>query len=90
MAASAGNAARCVTPNMCWAHNFRIADETLTHRIHRLAVATFLEHKDLLEAQQRRRSEDPERALLDIRNDAGTIHARRIVTELSAAERRVA
>jgi len=69
------------------AHNFRIADETLTGKMHRLAVATFLEDQALLQAQQKRLSENPERAFLDIRNDIGTIHARRIVAELSAAER---
>lgn len=68
------------------AHNFRIADETLTQRMHQLAVATFLEDKVVLEAQQRRLLANPDRPMIDIRNDIGTIHARRIVAELAAAE----
>ena len=32
--------------------------------------------------QQRRLAEDSDRALLDTRNDVGTVHARRIVAEL--------
>lgn len=60
----------------------------LTQRMHQLAVATFMEDQALLEAQQRRLAENPVRALLDTRNDIGTIHARRIVAELSAAEHR--
>jgi len=72
------------------AHNFHIADEALTKKMHQLAVATFREDQGVLEAQQRRLTENPERALLDIRNDVATIHARRIVAELLAAEHRAA
>ena len=68
------------------AHNFRIDDAALTQRMHQLAVATFVEDKVVLEAQQRRRAEHPERALLDVRNDIATVHARHIVAELAAAE----
>jgi phenylpropionate dioxygenase-like ring-hydroxylating dioxygenase large terminal subunit len=86
----------CITPEtetktryfFSVAHNFRIEDAALTQRMHQLAVATFMEDQALLEVQQRRIAENPDRALLDTRNDIGTIHARRIVTELSAAEHR--
>jgi vanillate O-demethylase monooxygenase subunit len=56
--------------------------------MHQLAVTTFKEDQVLLEVQQRRLAEDPARALIDTRNDVGTVHARRIVTELAAAEHR--
>lgn len=84
----------CITPEtetrtrylFSVAHNFRVDDAALTQRMHQLAVATFLEDQTLLEVQQRRLAEDPDRALLDTRNDVGTVHARRIVAELAAAE----
>jgi phenylpropionate dioxygenase-like ring-hydroxylating dioxygenase large terminal subunit len=84
----------CITPETeertCYlfsvAHNFRLDDTVLTQRMHQLAVATFKEDQSLLEVQQRRRAEDPLRALLDTRNDIATIHARHIVTELAVAE----
>ena len=87
----------CITPEtetrtryfFSVAHNFRIDDATLTQRMHQLAVVTFIEDQALLEMQQRRLAENPDRTLLDIRSDVGTIHARRIVAELSAAEQRV-
>jgi phenylpropionate dioxygenase-like ring-hydroxylating dioxygenase large terminal subunit len=86
----------CITPEtetctryfFSVAHNFRIEDAVLTQRMHQLAVATFVEDQALLEVQQRRIAEDPDRALLDTRNDIGTIHARRIVRELCAVEHR--
>ncbi len=68
------------------AHNFRIDNAVLTQRMHQLAVATFREHQTLLEVQQKRLAEDPNRALLDTRNDVGTVHARHIVRELAVAE----
>jgi phenylpropionate dioxygenase-like ring-hydroxylating dioxygenase large terminal subunit len=88
----------CITPEtetrtryfFSVAHNFRIDDTVLTQRMHQLAAATFMEDQVLLEVQQKRLSEHPDRALLDIRNDVGTIQARRIVAELSDAEHRVA
>ncbi len=84
----------CITPEtetrtrylFSVAHNFRIDDAALTQRMHQLAVATFLEDQALLEVQQRRLAEDPDRALLDTRNDVGTVYARRILMELAAAE----
>ena len=84
----------CITPEtetrtrylFSVAHNFRVDDAALTLRMHQLAVATFLEDQALLEVQQRRMAEDPDRTLFDTRNDIGTVHARRIVTDLAAAE----
>lgn len=71
------------------ARNFRIDDASLTDKLHELARVTFLEDKAVLEAQQARLLETPERATIDIRSDAAGMHARRIVAELHAAERRV-
>jgi phenylpropionate dioxygenase-like ring-hydroxylating dioxygenase large terminal subunit len=84
----------CITPEtetrtrylFSVAHNFRIDDAALTQRMHQLAVATFLEDQALLEVQQKRLAEDPDRTLLDTRNDLGTVHARRIIGEWAATE----
>jgi phenylpropionate dioxygenase-like ring-hydroxylating dioxygenase large terminal subunit len=81
----------CITPEtetrtrylFSVARNFRVGDAALTQRMQQLAVATFLEDQTLLEAQQRRLAEDRNRALLDTSNDVGTVHARRIATEMS-------
>ena len=50
------------------------------------ALATLLEDKHVLEAQQARVLEEPERGFVDIRWDAGPLFARRVVDELVAAE----
>ena len=79
----------CITPEtetrtrylFSVARNFRVDDAALTRRLQQLALATFREDQALLEVQQRRRAEDPHRALLDTCNDIGTVHARRIVAE---------
>jgi len=84
----------CITPEtetrtrylFSVARNFRVDDATLTQHMQQLAIATFLEDQVLLEVQQRRLAEDPNRALLDTCNDVGTVHARRIVAERAAAE----
>jgi len=86
----------CITPEtdtrtrylFSVARNFRVDDAALTRRTHQLAVATFLEDQALLEVQQKRLAEDPDRALLDTRNDIATLHARRILAERAIAEER--
>jgi vanillate O-demethylase monooxygenase subunit len=68
------------------ARNFQLGDEALTAKLHQLAELTFLEDKDVLEAQQARLAEDRERPLLNIRSDAGGVYARRVVEERWAEE----
>jgi phenylpropionate dioxygenase-like ring-hydroxylating dioxygenase large terminal subunit len=85
----------CITPEtetrtrylFSVARNFRVDDPALTQRMQQLALATFLEDQALLEVQQKRLAEDPNRALLDICNDVGTAHARRIVAEKVTEQR---
>lgn len=72
------------------ARNFQTADEGLTAKLHQLAELTFQEDKAVLEAQEQRLAEDPDREVINIRSDAGGIYARRIVEELYAAEQRAA
>jgi vanillate monooxygenase len=67
------------------ARNFRVGDAALTQRMQQLALATFLEDQALLEPQQKRLAEDPNRTLLDTCNDVGTVHARHIVAERAVA-----
>jgi phenylpropionate dioxygenase-like ring-hydroxylating dioxygenase large terminal subunit len=69
------------------AHDFRIDDEALAERMFEATLTTFAEDKALLEAQQARLLEEPERALMSIRNDTAIVHARKIMAELLAAER---
>ena len=46
-----------------------------------------LEDKDILEAQQARVLEQPERGFIDIKWDAGPLLARKVIDEQVAAER---
>jgi phenylpropionate dioxygenase-like ring-hydroxylating dioxygenase large terminal subunit len=68
------------------ARNFNIADTDLTEKTHKLMVFTFEEDKGILEPQQLRLIEQPDRPLLNLKADAGIVQARKIVQELIAAE----
>lgn len=62
------------------------ADEALAQRLHVNARNTLLEDKDVLEAQQARIDQAPDRPLVDLQSDAGGLQARRIIKRLIAAE----
>lgn len=68
------------------ARGFRLDDEEMGVKLFESTKATFAEDKVLLEAQQARILERPERPLMTIRNDTGIILARRIVDELIQAQ----
>jgi phenylpropionate dioxygenase-like ring-hydroxylating dioxygenase large terminal subunit len=72
------------------ARNFNVGDPALTERLHELARVTFLEDKAVLEIQQARVLEHADRGTINIRSDAGGIHARRLVAEAYEAEQRSA
>ncbi len=67
--------------------NYRIGDLDLSEKLLKLYWTTLTEDKNVIEAQQRRITDDPTRGFLNIRNDAGGIHARRIIEDLCRAER---
>ena len=69
------------------ARNFGLDVPGLTEKLHDLAVLTFQEDKAVLEAQQEQLLRNPEGRTINIRSDAGGVHARRIVEERYAAER---
>ena len=66
--------------------NFRLGEPELDERIHQAALATLLEDKEVLEAQQARILEEPERGFIDIKADAGGLQGRRVVAQLLAQE----
>jgi phenylpropionate dioxygenase-like ring-hydroxylating dioxygenase large terminal subunit len=68
------------------ARNFRLNEPELEAKLHDNALATLLEDKTVLEAQQARLLEEPDRGYIDMRTDAGGIQARRIIARLHAAE----
>jgi len=69
------------------AHNFRIGEPEVTRALHGEVAATFEEDRIVVEAQQQRFSQFPERKTVQIRTDAGGVHARRVIAELIARER---
>lgn len=80
------------TATSCYYHftvsrNFKLGVPPVHERVHDGARATLLEDKAILELQQERVLEDPDRILIDTRWDAGGLHARRIIEALVAAER---
>jgi vanillate O-demethylase monooxygenase subunit len=68
------------------AWNFRADDAEFGAKMTETTISTFLEDKALLEAQQLRLAQEPDRPLRTLRSDAGVVHARRIMAELLAAE----
>jgi vanillate O-demethylase monooxygenase subunit len=68
------------------ANGYRQNDPEATEQLYREIAPTFLEDKDMVEAQQRRLDEFGERGLIDIASDANRMHMRRIVERLIAAE----
>lgn len=68
-----------------YARNFKTDDDDLSALIAHEVGATFVEDKDMLEAQQHNLDRG-ERATVDIRTDAGPLAARRILARLIAEE----
>src|SRR5262249_50081489 len=80
------------TATSCYYHftvsrNFKVDVPDVHSRIHDGALATLLEDKAVLEIQQERVLEEPERILVDTRWDAGGLQARRIIEALVATEK---
>jgi phenylpropionate dioxygenase-like ring-hydroxylating dioxygenase large terminal subunit len=72
-----------------FSQNFDFAvDDTLAAKLYQGALTTLLEDVDVLNAQQKRLDQTPDRPLIDLASDAGGIQARRIVNRLIAAEQR--
>ena len=61
------------------ARNFQIDDRGLTFRIRDGQAAVFAEDLEILEAQQENILRRPDRTLLNLKIDAGGVHARRII-----------
>jgi phenylpropionate dioxygenase-like ring-hydroxylating dioxygenase large terminal subunit len=59
-------------------------------QLYREIAPTFLEDKEMVEAQQRRLDELGEQGLVDIATDANRMHMRRIVEQLIVAEQSTA
>lgn len=79
------------TATSCYYHftvsrNFKVGVPDVHNRVHEGARATLLEDKAVLEIQQERVLEDPDRILVDTKWDAGGLQARRIIEALVAAE----
>lgn len=68
------------------AHNFRVDDPAVTQAFCAEIEATFREDRTVIEAQQMRLRELPDRPRIDIRGDAGGLAARRIVAARVRAE----
>ena len=69
------------------ANGYRQNEPEATEQLYREIAPTFVEDKDMVEAQQRRLDEFGERGLVDIASDANRMHMRRMVERLIAAER---
>jgi phenylpropionate dioxygenase-like ring-hydroxylating dioxygenase large terminal subunit len=72
------------TDRRCYYHftqsrNFAIGHAELEAQLHQGALDTLLEDKAIIEAQQARRLETPQRPFIDIHSDAGGLQARRII-----------
>jgi vanillate O-demethylase monooxygenase subunit len=64
------------------ANGYRQNDPEATEQLYREIAPTFLEDKEMVEAQQRRLDELGEQGLVDIASDANRMHMRRIVERL--------
>ena len=72
------------------ANGYRQNELEATEQLYREIAPTFLEDKEMVEAQQSRLDEFGERGLVDIASDANRMHMRRIVERLIVAERSAA
>lgn len=68
------------------AHNFKVNQPEVTTAFHGEIAATFEEDRVVVEAQQQRFSQFPNRRTVLIKSDAGGVHARRIIAELLSCE----
>jgi phenylpropionate dioxygenase-like ring-hydroxylating dioxygenase large terminal subunit len=68
------------------ANGYRQNDPEATEQLYREIAPTFLEDKEMVEAQQRRLDELGEQGLVDIASDANRMHMRRTVERLIASE----
>ena len=68
------------------ANGYRQNDPKATEQLYREIAPTFLEDKEMVEAQQRRLDEHGEQGLVDIASDANRMHMRRTVERLIAGE----
>jgi hypothetical protein len=68
------------------ANGYRQNDPEATDQLYREIAPTFLEDKEMVEAQQRRFDEFGERGIVDIASDANRMHMRRIVERLIGSE----
>jgi|SRR5579885_2083912 len=69
------------------ANGYRQNDPEATEQLYREIAPTFLEDKEMVEAQQARLDEFGEEGLVDIASDATRMHMRRMIERLIAAER---
>lgn len=63
------------------AHNFKVADPAVTQAFFEEIAATFEEDKIVIEAQQERFEQFPDRKTVGLRSDAGGVYARRLIAE---------
>jgi len=71
------------------ANGYRQNEPEATEQLYREIAPTFIEDKEMVEAQQARLTELGEEGLVDIASDANRMHMRRMVERLIAAERPV-
>ena len=64
------------------AHNFKVGDPAITKLLFNEVAETFEEDRLVVEAQQRRFEQFPDRKVFQIRTDAGGSHARRVIAQL--------
>jgi vanillate O-demethylase oxygenase-like protein len=72
------------------ANGYRQNDPEATEQLFREIAPTFLEDKEMVEAQQARLDEFGEERLVDIASDATRMHMRRMVDRLIAEEQKLA
>ena len=72
------------------AHNHRLDEPQVTDDFHAEVAATFEEDRIVVEAQQKRFEQFPDRKTFAIKIDAGGVHARRVVAQLLEAEKKAA
>ena len=68
------------------ANGYRQNDPEATEQLYREIAPTFLEDKEMVEAQQSRLDELGEQSLVDIASDANRMHMRRMVERLIVGE----
>ena len=71
-----------------FARNFHLDDQAMSKLLHEGTIATFLEDKVMLEAQQKNLKGGAIDGLIHISADAAQIQARRMLDELVRAEAR--